>query len=205
VEVLGALMARIREPGDALRRGRVLAAALLVCASAARAGGAAETTQADEERVRAAFLFQVAQYVHWPADAFSGPRAPLRFCAAGVPDSFVKVLEDTVSGKSISGRAIAAGRATHPDELAVCHVVFVGYPKEKQIRDLLAHWRFPPVMLVGETRGFAEMGGTVNLRLEGGKVSFEVNVVAAERSRLEFRSQLLRFARIVSGGQTGAK
>jgi hypothetical protein len=108
------------------------------------------------------------------------------------------VLKEVVAGKTISDRPIEVSRASRVEELSSCQVAYIGLSREKQLKDMLSQWSYPPVMLVGEAPSFAEFGGTVKLILESGRVSFEVNTSSAARSRLEFRSQLLRFARIVS-------
>ena len=50
---------------------------------------------------------------------------------------------------------------------------------------------------MGETKGFAERGGIINLAREENKFRFEVNVHAAAQTRLKISSKLLNLARIV--------
>jgi len=154
-------------------------------------------TSASEDEVRAAFLFQLAQYVNWPTDGTRPADKPLRFCVLG-QDQLTAKLEPAVKGKRIQGRNISVQRIGTANSLGVCDLAFVGYRSEKQIRAALHSSHFPAVLLVGEADGFAEMGGMVNLVILSGRVSFEINVAAAERAHLEFRSQLLRFARLVT-------
>ena len=154
-------------------------------------------TAASEDEVRAAFLFQLAQYVTWPSDATRPPDAPLRFCILG-QDQLTAKLEPAVKGKRIQGRPVSVQKIGAASSLGACDLAFVGYRSEKQIRATLNSFHLPTVLLVGEAAGFAEMGGMVNLVIQGGRVSFEINIMAAERAHLEFRSQLLRFARLVT-------
>jgi len=150
-----------------------------------------------EDQARAGFLFQLAQFVQWPAGTFTSDTAPLRFCIYG-QDTLASNLELTVRGKVIQGRPIVVVTVHDPAQLQGCQVAFIGPLREKQLRDLFSNWRYPAVLLVGESSQFAEMGGTVNLALARGRVSFEINTMAAERAGLIFRSQLLRFARVVA-------
>jgi hypothetical protein len=163
----------------------------LACAPPEAPGGAVS-----EEQARAGFLFQLAQYVQWPRDTFAGDAAPIRFCVVG-QDALAPTLETIVQGKRIQGRPILVANLDHPAVLTSCQVAYVGYRREQQLRELLTRWPYPPTLLVGESSRFAELGGIVNLILRDGRVSFEINTAAAERARLELRSQLLRFARIV--------
>ncbi|PYV15768.1 MAG: hypothetical protein DMG21_14080 [Acidobacteria bacterium] len=52
-------------------------------------------------------------------------------------------------------------------------------------------------LTVGESAGFAGLGGVINLTVEENKLRFEVNLDAAERAGLKISSKLLSLARIV--------
>ena len=58
-----------------------------------------------------------------------------------------------------------------------------------------------PVLVVGETPGFALKGAIINFYLDENKVRFEINNTAAKKSRLDIRSQLLRLAKKVTDEQ----
>jgi hypothetical protein len=53
------------------------------------------------------------------------------------------------------------------------------------------------VLTVGETDGFAEQGGMVNLKLESGRVQIQINLSAAEEARVRISSKLLSLAQII--------
>ena len=53
-------------------------------------------------------------------------------------------------------------------------------------------------MTVGESEGFAALGGIINLTVEGSTVHFEVNQRAAQRAGLKISSKLLSLAKIVT-------
>ncbi len=150
-----------------------------------------------EDQARAGFLYQIAQYVQWPGAAFPLDGSPLRFCIMG-QDSVAANLEAAVRGKSIQGHALVVMRAREITHLQGCQVAYIGPVRERALRDLFDTWMYPPVLLVGESSRFTEMGGMVNLAFTEGRVSFEINTAAAERAGLVFRSQLLRFARLVT-------
>src|SRR5260370_6025614 len=91
--------------------------------------GAPPPTAVREDEVRTAFLFQLAQYVHWPAEAFSTEVTPLRFCLLG-EDKLIPALKLTVGNKTIQGRPIAVLRVSDAGEMTKCHVVFVAIRSE---------------------------------------------------------------------------
>jgi len=60
-------------------------------------------------------------------------------------------------------------------------------------------------LTVGEAEGFAVLGGIINLTVEGNKVHFEVNRLAADRAGLRISSRLLSLAKIVTERNHGGK
>jgi hypothetical protein len=53
-------------------------------------------------------------------------------------------------------------------------------------------------LTVGETEGFAAMGGVINLTVEQSGIHFEINRLAADRAHLRISSQLLSLAKLVT-------
>ena len=54
-----------------------------------------------------------------------------------------------------------------------------------------------PVLVVGETPGFAERGGTANFVADNDRVSIEINVDSVRRARLRVDARLLSLAKRV--------
>ena len=79
-----------------------------------------------------------------------------------------------------------------------CDVIFT--PRTANIPAYLQSAAGMPILTVGETPRFIEQGGIVTFFLENGKVRFEINRSAAERSGLRFSSRLLQLAKIVDPG-----
>jgi len=50
---------------------------------------------------------------------------------------------------------------------------------------------------VGESDGFIEEGGIVNLRLARGKIQIQININAAEQAGVHISSKLLSLAEII--------
>ncbi len=65
----------------------------------AHAGGA----EIDEYQVKAAFLFNFAKFVEWPAQAFKSADEPIGVCVLG-PNPFGASLSKVVAGKVVGNR-----------------------------------------------------------------------------------------------------
>jgi hypothetical protein len=170
-----------------------LVCVLGLAASAPRAAGSSEI---DEYKVKAAFLYNFAQYVEWPSERFKDKQAPIVLGVLG-KDPFGKQLDETFKGKKIGERGFEVVRVKSAAEASTCHMLFVPASDAALLRDLLKECAGKSVLLVGESTDFSASGGCVNFYLDAGKVRFEINVDAAKRSKLEVSSKLLKVARLV--------
>ena len=149
-----------------------------------------------EEQLRPVLIFQVAQYVNW-SDTKAKPGEALRFCVLDNSD-LANALTLIVRGKSIQDRPVSVFNARSVADLSGCNVAFIGISRAKSLSELFAHWVYPPMLVVGEAQGFAELGGMINLKVTTGKIGLQVNVANVERAGLKVRSQLLQLAQLVS-------
>ena len=62
---------------------------------------------------------------------------------------------------------------------------------------LLGELRTAHVLTVGESDGFIEEGGIVNLKLDSGKIQIQININAADQAGLRISSKLLSLAQII--------
>jgi hypothetical protein len=172
---------------------------IVACVLALAMTAAAQSPRAPEYQVKAAFLYNFAKFVEWPAGTFPSPSAPFRVCVLG-HDPFGDTLTSIVQGKSISGHAIVSSQVQSPAEARSCHVLFLSQSDPETVRLGLARLRDLPILTVGESADFLSLGGMINFVLEEDRVSFEINLEAAERHRLKLSSKLLAVARVVNVG-----
>jgi hypothetical protein len=154
----------------------------------------AQSQPVDEYRVKAAFLYNFAKFVEWPADSFKTPADPITICVLGNP--FGGRLEDTVNGKLIDDRRLVIRAIADSGEVQGCNILFVATEKRRSA-ELLARVKASPILTVGDCANFAAAGGVIGFKLESGKVRLEINVGAADRARLRISSKLLSLAEIV--------
>jgi hypothetical protein len=176
----------------ALSRGFIGVAALL--ASSAAASGLGDSPL--EYQVKAAYLYNFAKFVEWPATSADAGK-PFLLGVLG-HDPFGPALDETVEGKTVHGRAVAVRRISSAAEARTCDELFIGAGEIKRLPEILQALQGRSVLIVGESRDFVLSGGMIGLVKEDDKVRFEVNTAAAERARLRVSSQLLRLARRVA-------
>jgi hypothetical protein len=76
-------------------------------------------------------------------------------------------------------------------------MIFVRAGDRKLAGRLLSDLRGSSTLTVGEIKGFADLGGVINLVVEENKLRFEINLRAARQTRLKISSKLLALAKIV--------
>ena len=181
--------------GPGWTRSKFLFGAFVALLFAIGPGVSCAQSQADEYRLKAAFLFHFAQFVDWPADASGNADTPFVICVMG-EDPFHGDLEQSVRGKLIATRAVQVRHIKQLQDGQVCHVVFVG-KDESNIPTRISALRHAPILTVGESEDFLRQGGIIRMFVEDRKIRFDINQRAAETANLKISSRLLLLARAV--------
>jgi hypothetical protein len=155
-----------------------------------------QAQSATEYQVKAAFLFNFAKFVEWPADAFPVADAALQVCVLG-QDPFGHDFEQMIADKTVDGHRIEVIHPSGVPQAKACQIIFVASSEKRQVREILRGLRGASVLTVGDTAGFAGMGGIINFVLDDGRVRFEINVKAAERAHLKVSARLLTVAKVI--------
>jgi len=156
----------------------------------------AEGDDESEYQVKLAFLYNFAQFVEWPADAFHDPAAPFTICVAG-QDPFQGEIGQGLRGHTAGGHLVEIKKLKRDENPRACQMIFVRAGDRKLVGRLLTDLRGSSTLTVGETKGFADLGGVINLVVEENKLRFEINLGAARQTRLKISSKLLALAKIV--------
>lgn len=156
----------------------------------------AEVRSSREYQIKAAFLYNFAKFVEWPADRFAEESDPLILCVIG-EDPFGNILDETIKGKNIRGRELEIIRLKEVDDLKSCHFLYISTSEQRSLPQIIESIGKASVLTVGEMQDFAELGGIINLITRGNKVRFKINVDVANQAGLKISSRLLRLATVV--------
>jgi len=156
--------------------------------------GASAQAGPTEYEAKAAFIYNFAKFVEWPAKP--GPdNAPLRLCVLG-KDPFGPALEE-VKGKLVKERKMEVALLDVTADGRECDLLFIAASEEKHLDRVVAILRGAGTLTVGDTEGYAQRGVMINFFHENGKIRFEINLDAVRRAGLKVSSKLLFLARIV--------
>lgn len=153
----------------------------------------------DEYRVKAAFLYNFAKFVEWPATAFESSAAPVSICILG-NDPFGDAIE-VIRTKTVGGRKLDVRRLSGLNGLPHCHILFISASEGDRLAEILKLIRKRDILTVADMKGFARAGGIINLVRKNETIQFEINLDAVERTDLKISSQLLKLAEIIRDGE----
>lgn len=146
---------------------------------------------ASEAAIKAAFVYNFAKFIDWPAETVA-IATNVKICIAGVDGELAGTMA-ALEGKAMQARTVSVKREIKLDDLGGCHILLVG----AGARSLAEASRGKAGLLtVSDVKGFAGAGGVIELFAEDGKIRFEINTRAAQRAGLRISSQLLKLARV---------
>ena len=174
---------------------RSLVGILATFASLSTNGALAANTP-DENLVKAAFLYNFAQFVEWPEGDLSDPGAPVTLCVLA-PESVAAAFL-SLGGKTVKGRELLVRFVDPSDSLETCQLVFVSNDVSVSLDAVFAAADQAHILTVSDKSDFASDGGVIGLYKRRNKIRFEVNLEAARQAKLKISSQLLKLARIVN-------
>jgi YfiR/HmsC-like len=150
----------------------------------------AQSRVIDEYQLKAAFLFNFAKFVEWPATAFNGADAPFGICVLG-ENPFRSALEETVRGSEVAGKRFAIRKISDARQAAGCHILFMGASERRRSRAVLEELKGFSILTVGETDDFISNGGVIRFKLKEAQLRFEIDADAAAREKLKISSKLM--------------
>lgn len=152
-----------------------------------------------EYDVKAAYLFKFTKFVEWPPASFASANAPFVIGVVG-SDPFEGRLDRLTAGNTIGDRPLEVRHLNSSDiaGLRGCQMVFVSAAEERRLGNIFSALQGHPVLVVGESQGFASAGGMLGFALRDQRVGIEVNSAATRQARLKISSQLLNIAKIVN-------
>lgn len=146
-----------------------------------------------EDELKSATLLAFVQNTHWLDEL--APDTPLSLGVVGRA-AFLHCLQTRIEGKSVSGHPLRVLAINGPVDSRCCQVIYFATDKPAEIKPVLQSFSSSQVLTIGETDGFLEEGGAVNLFLMDGHMAFEVSLETLGRAGIEVSSKLLRFGQI---------
>jgi hypothetical protein len=155
----------------------------------------AETTTSPEFQVKAAYLYNFAQFVDWPARAFADPQAPVVIGILG-DDLFGSYLDELVRGEKVNNRPIVVQRYHRLNEVRICHVLFISRSETSRLDEIVSALKGRNILSVSDSEDFLQRGGMIQFANEKNKIRMRINLGEVRSANLKISSKLLRVAEV---------
>lgn len=149
-----------------------------------------------EYLAKANYIANFPNFVEWPSDPSRPGKFTFLVCVFG-DYPFGTSLAESMRGATVDGRRTEVRWVRKPQELSSCQILFVSHSERKRYAQTLDVVRDLTVLTIGETPDFLEAGGILTFTFRDGKILFDVNLDAANKSHLKLSSRLLALARYV--------
>lgn len=149
--------------------------------------------------IKALMLRKFAYYTDWPKNSAAQDKQESFILGVIGDSSFFSYLEKYYETKKekIKDREVHIRNISRVDEVPGCDMLFISAEMWKLLPEILAVTRSKPILTVGNTQGYTEMGVLINFYSEEEKNKFEINFRAVRESGLFMSSNLLKLARLV--------
>jgi len=144
-----------------------------------------------EYQIKAAFLYNFAQFTEWPTNAFANDHAPIVIGVLGA-DPFGRALEETVKGEAIQGHPLIIQHYHRADEIKTCHILFISQSENRYMEEIVRSLKAKPILTVADADGPVTAQVIIRFIVENNKVHFRINQQAAVQAHLVLSSRLLR-------------
>lgn len=145
-----------------------------------------------EYALKAAFIYNFANFTEWPVSNAE----TLNLCVLGSNpfDNALSSIEGKQAGKA---KLVIKHVATNGNAIRGCQMVFISASEKGDLQTILDIARESSILTIADLQGAAQQGVMIGLTVEQKKITFEVNLEAARRARLNISSKLLRLAKVV--------
>ncbi len=153
--------------------------------------------QEEEFFVKAIFIKKFTNFIQWPESSdIADTSKPFIIKVIG-KNPFGNFLNIVYSQQTIKNKKVHIEYITTIAEIPGCHILFISSSWANRLQLILAVTRNNPILTIGDTQGFANLGVMINFIYVDKKLRFEINESAFKEGMLLPTSMLLRAALII--------
>lgn len=154
-----------------------------------------------EDQIKAVFLFNFAEFIRWPTNAFSDVNAPFRFCALTDQTPIIQALisvirEESQNGRPLLFRLIKPIGTLNINDINTCQILFLHEQELAQAPTLTLSLKGSPTLTVSDADNFIDQGGMIALTRTIRRLRPIINNKRLQLSGLKASSKLLQLAKI---------
>jgi hypothetical protein len=143
-------------------------------------------TQTAIPKAQALFIYNFSRLIEWPTNYRSGPFIIGVLGASAVADE----LEVYTKGKKVGTQSIEVMRYKTPQEIAICHILFIPFARTKQLSEITTALGGKSTLLITEKNGALAEGSAINFIVLQEKMKFEIKPENASKYGIKLSSKL---------------
>ncbi|GAA0695433.1 hypothetical protein GCM10009104_23950 [Marinobacterium maritimum] len=151
--------------------------------------------------IKAAFVYNIAKFVDWPAEVTASRSSHFVFCY--YREDFLGRGFDSILGKQVQQRSVQKRVVEAIKDAPACDVMLIPESQLDRFQHERALSRLDPALTIADltqpgTRESVHDKAIINLVRDGRGIGFEVNLNHAKQSGLAISSELLKLARAIT-------
>ena len=149
----------------------------------------------DANTLKAVWIFKFTHFIKWPDQSNSAHN----IFRIGVlkDEAFKEYLEEIYSEYSPYGNEVSIQDISSLDSLNDIHILYIPDKQLKELDKIRTAAYDHSILLIGDSKGYAENGVHINFFIKDNKVRFEINESAMHDAGFFVSYKLLNIAKIV--------
>ena len=149
-----------------------------------------QEVMAQNQQLHAVFINSFIKYIKWPDKDSKGDFKIAVIGESQVTPHLLKLAEI----KKVDGRTIVVQHYESLDNIKNVHIVYISHDRSSLLNEALRTFKRSSALIITEKDGLGAKGSNINFISRNGKVAFEINMEAMEKSKLKVATELKRLA-----------
>jgi len=160
---------------------------------------------ADEYQVKSAYIEKVSRFISWPEKKNIDEKDSFVIGIVG-NNSFRETTSTYFKQQTMKNKKVSIIKVDNSVDINKCDLLFIDNSEKENLKKYIGIAEKNHVLVVADTKGFAEKGVHINLPIKDERVDLEVNYECMKAAGFSIESILLIYAEIVEcDKQDGAK
>lgn len=152
---------------------------------------------AEEYEIKAAFLYNLGNYLRFPANVLSDSDTEQSFfiCILG-RDPFQQNIDSAAEDEKIQGHQVTVKRLQRVQEAEGCHLLFISDSERTRLKPLFQALGRRPILTVSDIDDFIEQGGMLKFYNDSNKIRLALDLEKVRAVDIKPSANLLKIVKL---------
>jgi hypothetical protein len=162
------------------------------------AENASSADVATEDKIKAAYVYHIINFVTWPQAAVTNANLPITICLMG--EVAIEHSLYALQNREVKNRIIKIKRISSTRGQFGCQILFIGDYSIQRLKEILNDANNQAVLTIADFPGFVELGGMIDFTKRGNHIRLEINLDATNKAGITISAKLAEVAVNIIGG-----